>query len=169
MSHTFSPQGRATAVASAPRPHARVSGWRRAAVVSMSVVALSGASVAAGSAASAAPTHGRAPVSVSTTAPAATSLTPAPAGPASSRASSAVAETGVVKRNPFIRVAVKAALAAIKARSRATYDQIINWVYLGRSYFVSAYENYAPGWVKTLMPGVAAGALYDAIKWVIGL
>lgn len=172
MSHTFLPRGRATAAPSGPRPHTPVSGWRRAAVVSMSVVALSGASVAAGSAASAAsasPTHGRAPVSVSITAPASTSLAPAPAGAASVRTSWAGAETGVVKRNPFIRVAVKAALAAIKARSRSTYDQIINWVYLGRSYFISAYENYAPGWVKTLMPGVAAGALYDAIKWVIGL
>lgn len=150
---------------SAARNEGHVSGWRRGAVVALSVVALSGTAATAGAATPA-------PSAVSRTASTAisTGVATAPAGVISVPSSwSGSAQAHVVKRNPFVRIAVKAALAAIKARSRATYDQIIGWVYLGRAYFVSAYTNYAPGWVQTLMPGVAAGALYDAIKWVIGL
>lgn len=69
----------------------------------------------------------------------------------------------------WIRYAVKAAMQVIKRTSKKTYFTITSKVSQGKTAFVGWYVKYAPNWVKKIMPGVAAAAIYDALRWVIGL
>lgn len=69
----------------------------------------------------------------------------------------------------WIRVAVQAALAVIKSRSIATYRAIIAYVERGRTAFVSWWNTSVPTWVKGLLGGISGNAIYDAIKWILGL
>lgn len=69
----------------------------------------------------------------------------------------------------WIRYAVKAAMQVIKRTSKKTYYVITSKVSQGKTAFVNWYVKYAPNWVKKVLPGVGAAAIYDAIRWVIGL
>ena len=69
----------------------------------------------------------------------------------------------------WIRVAVQAALAVIKSRSVATYRAIIAYVERGRTAFVAWWNSSVPTWVKGLLGGISGNAVYDAIKWILGL
>ncbi|MFC8192824.1 hypothetical protein ACFUMH_14295 [Cellulomonas sp. NPDC057328] len=69
----------------------------------------------------------------------------------------------------WIRVAVQAALQVIKSRSITTYRQIIAYVERGRTAFVSWWNTSVPTWVKGLLGGISGNAIYDAIKWILGL
>ncbi len=68
-----------------------------------------------------------------------------------------------------IRLAVKAALAAVKRTSVSTYNTIIGYVLRGKTAFVNWWNTSVPGWVKGLFGGISASAIYDAIRWIIGI
>jgi hypothetical protein len=68
-----------------------------------------------------------------------------------------------------IRLAVKAALAAVKRTSVSTYNTIIGYVLRGRTAFVNWWNTSVPTWVKNLFGGISAAAIYDAIRWIIGI
>lgn len=84
----------------------------------------------------------------------------------------ALAGDGVANRQFLpawgVRLAVKAALQVIKKRSVGVYNQIIGAARAGKSIFLSWHAK-APGWVKAIIPDVAASVLYDAVRWAIGL
>lgn len=67
-----------------------------------------------------------------------------------------------------IRLAVKAALAAVKATSSKTYYQIVGYVAKGKTAFVSWWNSSVPSWVKGLFGSISAAAIYDALKWLLG-
>ncbi|GIG35896.1 hypothetical protein [Cellulomonas pakistanensis] len=68
-----------------------------------------------------------------------------------------------------VRLAVKAALEVVKRTSTTWYNNIIRYVNNGRTAFVNWWNTSVPGWVKTLFGGVSASAIYDAIRWIIGI
>lgn len=69
----------------------------------------------------------------------------------------------------WIRIAVQAALAVIKSRSIATYRAIATYVQRGKVVFNDWWSTSVPSWVKGLLGGITGNALYDAIKWILGL
>jgi hypothetical protein len=68
----------------------------------------------------------------------------------------------------MIRAAVKAALAVLKKTSRSTYNTLVSYVAKGRTAFVNWWNKTGKKVTGGLVSGVAAGALYDALKWVLG-
>lgn len=69
----------------------------------------------------------------------------------------------------WIRIAVKAAMAALKKTSKSWYNAIISKVKAGKTAFVNWWNKSVPSWVKNLFGGVSAAAIYDAVRWIIGL
>ena len=75
--------------------------------------------------------------------------------------------------NPIaIRLVIKAGLAALKVASRATYNRIVAWVNSGKDLFIRNW-NSLPQRFRDIVLGAAGGistnALWDAIKWVLGV
>lgn len=68
-----------------------------------------------------------------------------------------------------VRLAVKAALEVLKRTSTTWYNNVIRYVNNGKTAFVNWWNTSVPGWVKTLFGGVSASAIYDAIRWIIGI
>lgn len=72
-----------------------------------------------------------------------------------------------------IRAAVKAALFTLKNTSKKHYNQLMGQVQRGKTAFVNWYEGPSGAKVRGILRNlgltVSGAALYDAIRWVIGI
>lgn len=70
---------------------------------------------------------------------------------------------------PWVRIAIKVALQVLKKTSKSTYNAIYRYVALGKSAFIKWWNTSVPRWVKDIFGGVSAAAIYDTVKWLLGL
>lgn len=132
---------------------------------------------AGGQAATAAPAHTGsiqpAASSVATiTTPASSSLisSGAAAGTlARSAAAPSAGDAGPTAVPIAVRLAVQAGLRILKATSKSWYNNVMSYVSKGKTVFVNWWNNSVPGWIKNMFGGVSAAAIYDAIRWIIGI
>lgn len=71
-----------------------------------------------------------------------------------------------------IRLAVRAALEAIKRVSYATYTRVIGAVKVGKTHFVNFFNNTLKPWLKArgiaILDGVSGAVVFEVIRWIIG-